>query len=98
MCARPGACRCCHKEEGMARNRDVTKRLKGIGIPIEVCVKYERMCGIPAGSRGSFAQRMRVSDAMIAALERGAEGVELSGEDWRLIRAEIKANGLARRG
>ena len=32
----------------MANMRDKNKRLKGFGIPVEVCVKYERLAGVKA--------------------------------------------------
>ena len=31
----------------MAGKRDASKRLKGFGIPVEVCVKYERLAAEP---------------------------------------------------
>ena len=80
------------------RNRDSTKRLKGIGLPIELCVKYERMCGIPPGRKPSFTEKFRVSEAMISALEAGARNVQLTSEDYELIAKEVKRNENSRKG
>ena len=80
----------------MAGNRDTNKRLKAIGIPIELCVKYERMCGIKPGQRMSFTDRFHVSEAMISALEAGARNYQLTSEDYRLIAEEVRQNEAAR--
>ena len=80
----------------MAGNRDTNKRLKAIGIPIELCVKYERLCGIQAGKKLSLADTFHVSEAMISALEAGVRNVQLSSEDYQLIAAEVKRNEAER--
>lgn len=81
----------------MAGNRDTNKRLKAIGIPIELCVKYERMCGIPPGKKLSFTEKFRVSEAMISALEAGARNIMLTSEDYQLIAQEVKRNEASRK-
>ena len=80
----------------MANNRDTNKRLKAIGIPIELCIKYERLCGIKPGQRMSFADKFHVSEAMISALDAGVRNVELTSEDYMLIAAEVKRNEESR--
>ena len=82
----------------MAGNRDTNKRLKAIGIPIELCVKYERLCGIQAGKKLSFADKFHVSEAMISALEAGVRNVQLSSEDYQIIAEEVKKNEESRCG
>jgi hypothetical protein len=81
----------------MASNRDTNKRLKAIGLPIELCIKYERLCGIRPGQRMSFTDKFHVSEAMISALEAGVRNVELSSEDYMLIAQEVKQNEQSRR-
>lgn len=76
----------------MATMRDVNKRLKAIGIPIELCLKYERLCGLEPGKALSFVDKIHVSDAMISALEAGARNVRLTSEDYKLIAEEVKKN------
>lgn len=80
----------------MAGNRDTNKRLKAIGIPIEICVKYERFCGIQPGHKLSFTEKFRVSEAMISALEAGVHNVQLSSEDYQLIAEEVRRNEESR--
>ena len=80
----------------MAGNRDTNKRLKAIGIPIELCVKYERLCGIQAGKKLSFADKFHVSEAMISALEAGVRHIQLTSRDYQLIADEVKRNEQAR--
>lgn len=76
----------------MAASRDTNKRLKAIGLPIELCVKYERMCGITPSSRVSYMDKIHVSEAMISALEAGVRNVQLSSDDYQLIAAEVRRN------
>lgn len=76
----------------MAENRDTNKRLKAIGLPIELCVKFERMCNIPAGQKPTFVQKILVSEAMISALEAAVRNVQLTSEDYELIAKEVKRN------
>jgi hypothetical protein len=82
---------------GMAANRDTNKRLKGIGLPIELCVKYERLCGIKGEHRLTFTEKFRVSEAMISALEAGVRNVQLTSEDYELIAKEVKKNESSRK-
>jgi hypothetical protein len=84
------------EKQKMAGNRDTNKRLKAIGLPIELCVKYERLCGIKPGQRMSFTDRFRVSEAMISALEAGVRNVPLSAEDYTLIAEEVRRNENSR--
>ena len=80
------------------RNRDTNKRLKAIGLPIELCVKFERLCGIPAGRKPTYVEKIHVSEAMISALEAGVRNVQLSSEDYELIANEVKQNEQRRKG
>lgn len=72
------------------RNKD--KRLKGFGIPIEVCVKYERMAGVKTGETPTKRQAEDVTRYMVAALTIGAANVVLSARDYELIAEEARAN------
>lgn len=82
----------------MASNRDTNKRLKAIGLPIELCLKYERLCGIPAGKRPTFVDKIHVSDAMISALEAAVRNVKLTADDYAIIEKEVRRNEQKRRG
>jgi len=82
----------------MALNRDTNKRLKAIGLPIELCVKFERLCGIPAGRKPTYVEKIHVSEAMISALESAVRNVQLTSEDYQLIANEVKANENSRKG
>ena len=79
-------------------NRDTNKRLKAIGLPIELCVKFERLCGIPAGRKPTYVEKIHVSEAMISALEAGVRNVQLTSEDYEQIAKEVKKNEQRRRG
>lgn len=72
--------------------RDKDKRLKGFGIPIEVCVKYERAVGIPAGVEPTKQQRAAVTKLMVDVLTAGVSNVVLNSEDYELIAQEVKRN------
>lgn len=76
----------------MAKNRDTNKRLKGIGIPIEICVKYERMAGLAPGQKPTFVEKIHVSELMISALEAYARDVRLTAVDYELIAEEVRQN------
>lgn len=82
----------------MASNRDTNKRLKAIGLPIELCVKYERLCGIETGKKPSFVDRIHVSDAMISALEAAVRNIKLTADDYAIIEKEVRKNEQNRRG
>ena len=73
-------------------NRDTNKRLKAIGLPIELCVKFERLCGIPAGRKPTYVEKIHVSEAMISAMEAAVRNVQLTSADYELIAAEVKRN------
>ncbi|MBR0196893.1 MAG: hypothetical protein IJQ34_02055 [Kiritimatiellae bacterium] len=72
--------------------RDNNKRLKGFGIPIEICVKYERMAGVEIGEKPNFRQRSEITRLMLTALTMYVAGVVLTAEDYELIAKEVKEN------
>ena len=72
--------------------RDINKRLKGFGIPIEVCVKYERMAGVACGKRPTKKQREQVTKLMVAALTVYTSDIQLSSRDYKLIQREVEEN------
>lgn len=78
------------------RERDTNKRLKGIGLPIELCVKIERAVGVKAGQTPTYTQRCHVSDAIISALESAFRNIQLTAEDYEQIAEEVKRNEDAR--
>ena len=72
--------------------RDVRKRLKGMGIPIEVCVKYERRAGLKPGQQPDKRQADLISSMMVSALVRDVQHDKLTVEDLELIAREIDGN------
>lgn len=72
--------------------RDVNKRLKGFGIPIEVCVRYERMAGVKIGERPNKKQQAEITRLMVTALTMYASGVILTSRDYALIQKETEEN------
>ncbi len=76
----------------MANMRDKNKRLKGFGIPVEVCVKYERLAGVKVNEKPTRAQSTIVTDLMVKVLIAGVSDVKLTSEDYEQIAKEVKAN------
>lgn len=72
--------------------RDINKRLKGFGIPIEVCVKYERMAGVKFGMKPTKQQKEMVTKLMVAALTVYAADIHLTSRDYKLIQKEVEEN------
>ena len=72
--------------------RDVNKRLKGFGIPIEVCVKYERRAGLKTGEVADKKTQELIASYMVQDLIAAVANVPLSSEDYALIAKEVKAN------
>lgn len=72
--------------------RDKNKRLKGFGIPVEVCVRYERMAGVKPGEVPTKQQARRITELMVAALTVYASKVVLTARDYELILKEVKDN------
>lgn len=76
----------------MANVRDKNKRLKGFGIPIETCVKYERLAGVETGKEPTKAQSMKVTDLMVKVLSAGVAHVALTAADYDIISKEVAKN------
>lgn len=76
----------------MKRTRNTNKRLKAIGIPIPLCVKFERLCGVKPGQELSYMDKLHVSEAMISAMEAAVRKIQLTAEDYELIAKEMKHN------
>lgn len=76
----------------MANMRDKNKRLKGFGIPIEVCVKYERLAGVKTNETPNKKQAKAVTDLMVKVLIAGVSNVSLTSEDYEQIAKEVKEN------
>ena len=82
----------------MATQRETTKRLKAIGLPIELCVKYERALNVKPGETPTYVQKIFISEAMISALEAGVRNIQLTPEDYELIAKEVRENETKRNG
>lgn len=72
--------------------RDKNKRLKGFGIPVELCVRYERMAGVKTGDEPTRAQQRDITRLMVTALTVYAADVVLTAADYKLIQEEVEAN------
>ena len=76
--------------------RDKNKRLKGFGIPVEVCVRYERMAGVKTGEEPTKQQAKRITKLMVTALTIYAADVVLTSRDYALIQKEVEENERSR--
>ena len=72
--------------------RDKNKRLKGFGIPVEVCVRFERMAGVETSAQPTKKQSEKITELMVTALTVYSVNVVLTAEDYRLIAEEVEAN------
>lgn len=73
----------------MARNqKDPACRQKNLLIPTEICVRYERLLGIPAGEKPTKAQVMEINEIMIDQIGRFVRHIALSSHDYQLIAEE----------
>ena len=80
----------------MNPTRDLNKRLKSIGMPIELSLKYERKIGLKPGEKPNYVQRILISDAMLNAMAAGVRDIQLTSEDYEIIAREVRANEQAR--
>ena len=80
----------------MANKRDTNKRLKGFGIPVEVCIRYERMAGVKTGETPTREQQKKVSELMINAMTIYAAKVVLTSKDYEQIAKEVANNEQSR--
>lgn len=76
----------------MASKRDKDKRQKCFGIPVEVCVKYERMAGVKTGEKPTKKQSEVACQLMVKALTIGVSEISLTSKDHELIAQEIAKN------
>lgn len=77
--------------------RDINKRLKGFGIPIELCVKYERMAGVKPGEEPTKKQQEQITKLMVTALTLYVAHIVLTSRDYAEIAQEVKENEERRR-
>lgn len=77
---------------GTTSRRDVNKRLKGIGIPIEICVKFERLIGLKPGEEPNYVQKILISEEVIKAMREHVKNIHLTSEDHELITQEVRKN------
>ena len=76
----------------MSNQPNVNNRLKGLRIPIEVCVKFERLAGVKAKQEPTPQQRLAISKMMVSALVLSTQNVQLNAEDYEQIAEEVKRN------
>lgn len=76
----------------MASQRDANKRFKGFGIPIEVCVKYERAAGVKLGQVPTRQQAQVITNLMVTTLTMGVQHIKLTASDYEAIAKEVKSN------
>lgn len=80
----------------MADSRKASKRSKCFGIPVEVCVKYERMAGVKTGEKPTKKQAEAACKMMVDAMIIGVSHIQLSAKDFELISKEIEENEAKR--
>lgn len=76
----------------MANARNKNKRLKCFGIPIETCVKYERLAGVATGATPTKNQSEVVTRLMVNVLSAGVSNVALTSADYQQIAKEVESN------
>lgn len=76
----------------MSNQPDANNRLKGLRIPIEVCVKYERMAGVEGDAELTHDQKIKVGKLMVDALTIGCRNIVLSADDYEQIAREVRRN------
>lgn len=76
----------------MANQPDVNNRLKGLRVPIEVCVKYERLAGVKVNQEPTKQQAQAVSKMMVSALILASQHVQLNSADYDQVKREVAAN------
>ena len=70
----------------------IDKRQRNIRLPIEVCVKYERMAGFKRGAILSRADNELINRIMASTLADGVRHIILSAKDYADIAKEIEEN------
>ena len=76
----------------MANQPDKNNRLKGLQVPIEVCVKFERLAGVKVNQEPTIQQRKAIGKMMVSALVLASQHVQLNAADYEQIAKEVKAN------
>ena len=76
----------------MASQRDNNKRFKGFGVPIEVCMKFEKKAGFTPGQQLTKKERDKVTNEMVKALICGVADITLTSEEYELVAQEVKRN------
>lgn len=76
----------------MASQRKNNKRFKGFGIPIEVCMKFEKKAGFKPGQELTKKEAEKVTDEMVKALICGVADITLTSEEYELVAKEVKRN------
>lgn len=76
----------------MADSRKTSKRQKCFGVPIEVCVKYERKVGVKPGDEPTKKQAEAACKLMVDALTLGVSDVVLTSKDFEQIAKEVARN------
>lgn len=79
------------------RKRDSKKRLKGLGLPVDLCVKIEQLVGVMPGQKPDYIQKIKISDFIIRALEKATSGVVLTPENVAAVKEEVLGNKNAAR-
>lgn len=77
------------------RKRDSKKRLKGLGLPVDLCVKIEQLVGVMPGQKPDYIQKIKISDFIISALEKATSSVVLTPENVAAVKEEVLGNKKA---
>lgn len=74
------------------RTRDPNKRLKAIGLPIELCLKIEQAVGVKPGCHPDYIEKIRISDFIITTLKDAVKGTVLEPDNLRALANELDRN------
>lgn len=78
-------------------NRDVTKRFRSMGLPVELSVKLEQAVGVRPGEKPTYVQKIQISEMIIKAVQDLVADVELDPRNKIAVEQEIHANEESRK-
>lgn len=76
----------------MSNQPDTNNRLKGLRIPIETCVRFERLAGVKVNEEPTIQQKKAVAKMMVSAMILASQHVQLNAADHEQIAREVAEN------
>ena len=74
--------------------RDKNKRLKGFGIPVELCVRYERMAGVKTGEEPTPKQKRDITRLMVTALTEDGEVMAVQHKEYKIYGVQFHPESI----